>query len=113
MTTLSGSASPCSLAARFGVSPTIACSWAAPLAEQVADDDQPGRDADPDPQGLPRRLEIAHRRHQLEPSPNRPLGIVLLRPRVAEVGQHPIAHVLGDEATEAVDRPRQRAGGRH
>ena len=50
-----------------------------------------------------RRLEIAHRRHELEPSPNRPLGIVLLSPWVAEVGQDPIAHVLGDEATEAFD----------
>ena len=73
-------------------------------AEQVADHDQPGRDADPDPErGAGRRLEIAHRRHELEPGADRPLGIVLLRPRVAEVGQDPVAHVLGDEAAEAFD----------
>ena len=50
----SGSARACSRAARFGVSPTTACSCAAPDADQIADHDQPGGDADPDLQRLAR-----------------------------------------------------------
>ena len=34
-------------------------------------------------------------------------------PRVAEIGQHAVAHVLGDEAAEAGDRRPRRGGGRH
>ena len=39
-------ASSCNRAARFGVLPTTACSSSA-LADQVADHDEPGGDADP------------------------------------------------------------------
>ena len=46
MTTMFGSASPCSRAARFGVSPTIAALLRRARTDQVADHDQPGRDAD-------------------------------------------------------------------
>ena len=49
-----------------------------------------------------------------KPSPNRPLGVVLVRLGIAEIRQYPIAHVLGDEAAVAArsssrsicDRPR-------
>ena len=37
------------------------------------------------------------------PAPDRPLGIVLMRLRVAEIDQNAIAHVLGDKAIEAPD----------
>ena len=47
ITTLPGAASACRRAARFGVSPTTASSRAAPFANQLADHDQTGRDADP------------------------------------------------------------------
>ena len=47
MTTPPGSARACSRAARFGVSPTTVSSRAAPCADQLADHDQPGGDADP------------------------------------------------------------------
>ena len=71
-------------------------------AEQVAHHHEPGRDADPGLQRGPgRRGQPAHRRHELEAGPHRPLGVVLVRRRVAEVGQHAVAHVLGDEAAEA------------
>ena len=46
MTTVFGSAIPCRRAARFGVSPTMPRSCAVARSDQVADDDQPGRDAD-------------------------------------------------------------------
>ena len=39
-----------------------------------------------------------------EPGAHRPLGVVLVRLRVAEIDQHAVAHVLGDEAAEAGDR---------
>jgi hypothetical protein len=34
---------------------------------------------------------------------NRPLGIVLMRSRIAEIDRHAVAHVLGDEAIEPGD----------
>ena len=47
MTSVFGVASACSRAARFGVSPTTAVLLRRALADQIADDDQPGGDADP------------------------------------------------------------------
>ena len=38
-----------------------------------------------------------------QPGADRPLGIVLMRLRVAEIDQHAVAHVLGDKAVEAGD----------
>jgi hypothetical protein len=35
---------------------------------------------------------------------HRPLGIVLVRSRITEIDQHPVAHVLGDKPVEATDR---------
>ena len=35
---------------------------------------------------------------------HRPFGIVLIRLRMAETDQHPVAHILGDKAVEAADR---------
>ncbi len=45
----------------------------------------------------------ADRLDQLQPGAHRPLGIVLVRLRPAEVGEHAVAHVLGDVAVEAAD----------
>ena len=75
------------------------------LADQVAGDDLAGRDADPRRE----RHGEAHpadRVHQVEAGPDRPLGIVLMRLRVAEIGQHAVAQELGDVALEALDHPR-------
>ena len=35
--------------------------------------------------------------------PHRPLGLVLVRLRPAEIGEHAVAHVLGDVAAPALD----------
>ena len=74
------------------------------LADQIADDDKPGGNADAD--GEPLRstgLQARHRRFYLQPRPHRPLGVVLMRPRIAEIGQHPVAHEFGDKAVIARD----------
>ena len=74
------------------------------LADQLANHDQPGRDADPRRERRGRAaLEPADRLDQSEPSSHRPLGVVLVRLRPAEVGEHAVAHVLGDMAVPAVD----------
>jgi hypothetical protein len=61
------------------------------VADQIADDHQPGGDPDA-------RLELS--RFDIQPDrprrssgarPDRPLGIVLMRSRVAEIDQHTIA----------------------
>ena len=42
-----------------------------------------------------------------EPGPHRPLGVVLVRLRPAEIGEHAVAHVLGDVALhQRSTRPR-------
>jgi hypothetical protein len=48
----------------------------------------------------------ADRFDERQPRPDRSLGIVLVRLRIAELDQHPIAHVLGHEAVEPGDRLR-------
>ena len=78
------------------------------LADQIADHDQPGGDADPHAQSLSRR-QSADRLDEREAGAHRPLGVVLVRLRVAEIDQHPVAHVLGDKAVEAGDRLGDRA----
>ena len=76
------------------------------LADEVADDDQPGGDADPRRQRRARgRLQPADRLGDRQPSPDRPLGLVLVRPGPAEVGQHAVAHELGDDGPRS-ERPR-------
>ena len=44
------------------------------------------------------RAQAPHRGHDVEAGAHRPLGIVLVRMRVAEAGQQPVARVLGDDA---------------
>ena len=75
------------------------------LADQLADHDQAGRDADPGRQRLARRRRpaAASAVDQRQPGPDRPLGVVLVRLRPAEIGEHAVAHVLGDVAAPALD----------
>src|SRR5215831_7673153 len=74
------------------------------LADQVADDDKPGGDADAHGELLrSTSLQARHRRCYFEPGPHRALGVVLMRPRVAEISQHPVAHVFGDKPVIARD----------
>ena len=74
------------------------------LADQIPDDHQPGGDADPHLQWRRRDgVEPGHLLDQLQPGAHRALGIVLVGPRIAEIGQHPVAHVLGDKPAAAPD----------
>ena len=76
----------------------------AAVADQVADHHEPGRDADPglEPEVGPRR-QRRDRLDQLEAGAHRPLGVALVGLRIAEVGEHAVAHVLGEMALEALD----------
>ncbi len=72
-------------------------------ADQIADHDQAAGDAEPHIQRL-RRRDPADRVDDGEPGAHRPLGVVLMRLRVAEIDQHAVAHVLGDKTGEAGNR---------
>ena len=41
---------------------------------------------------------------ELQSRSHRAFGVVLVGPRIAEIGEHAVAHVLGDEATVAFDQ---------
>jgi hypothetical protein len=74
------------------------------LADQIADHDQPGGNADADGEPLHATgLQAPDRRCYLQPSPHRTLGVVFMRPRIAEIGQNPVAHVFGDKPVIARD----------
>ena len=70
-------------------------------ADQIADDHQPRCDADTRLQGRV-GLQSTYRSDQLQPCAHGPLCVVLVGLRVAEVDQHPVAHVLRYEAAEAL-----------
>jgi hypothetical protein len=72
------------------------------LADQIADHREPGGDAKPHLQILARR-QSADRFYHRETGAHRPLGIVLMRSRIAEIDQHPVAHEFGDKAFEPGD----------
>ena len=73
------------------------------LADQIADDHQPGGDADPRFECGGFDIEASDSVDDVQPRPDRPLGIVLMRARVAEIDENAVAHVLGDEAIEHGD----------
>ena len=100
MTTLFGSATPCKRAARFGVSPTMPAPANHPT-DQIADHDQSRCDANARLQGRV-GLQAAHSRDQLQPCAHRPLRIVLMGLRIAEIDEDAVAHILRHEAAEAL-----------
>ncbi len=73
------------------------------LANQIADHDEPGGDADAHLQRVGGG-NAAHRLDHREAGAHRPLGIVFVGARIAEINQHAVAHVFGDEAVEAAHR---------
>ena len=99
----SGSANACRRAARLGVSPTTVCSCAdpAPIRSPTTTS----------PVAIPTRacsfagfdIEAADRVDCAQPCSHRPLGVVLMRLRIAEIDQHAVAHVPGNEAVEPRD----------
>ena len=70
------------------------------LAHRLADHHEPGRDPDPGGEPTVGHLERAHGLDEGEGRPHRPLSVVLMRLRPAEIGQHAVAHELGDVAFE-------------
>ena len=67
------------------------------LPDQIADDDEAAGDADPHLQPF-RETEAANRRDHSESGAHRPLGIIFMRLRVAEIRQNAVAHQFGDIA---------------
>ena len=65
------------------------------------------RDANADLQGFAGcGLELRHRGGNGEPGPHGAFGIVLAGFGPAEIDQHPVAHVPGDETAVALDQLR-------
>ena len=97
-TTLPGLAKACRRAARLGVSPTTA-SFRSALAGHVADNDEASRDPNPRHQRFARRrLQASHRFRQRQAGADRPLRIVLVRARPAEIGEDSVTQELRDMA---------------
>ena len=70
--------------------------------DQIADHHEPGRNPDAYLAAARERASrAAHRANDVEPGPHRPLGVVLVRMRIAEVDQHAVAHVFRHEPVEA------------
>ncbi len=79
------------------------------FADLVADDHRSGGDADPHRELDPGRpadcgIQLRHRIDDVETRPHRPLGLVLMGARVAEIDEDAVAHVLRDKAVVAPDR---------
>ena len=74
------------------------------VVHQLGHDHEAGRDADPHAQ--PRavgRGQPADRFDDLEAGPDRPLGVVLVRPRMPEAAEDAVAHDPDDRTVEAAD----------
>ena len=81
------------------------------FTDQIAYNDEPGGDADACGQGFAARCgQAGGRRRRRQSRADRPFRIILMRSRPAEIGEHPVAHQLGDLALVADDLRRHRAG---
>jgi hypothetical protein len=68
-------------------------------ADEIADHDEPGSDADADSQGnAGDRIQFRRRFDQRKPGLHGAFGVVFVRLGIAEIGQDPVAHIFGDEA---------------
>jgi len=73
------------------------------FADHIADDHQSGGDPDARLELDGSDVETTDGVDDTQPRPDRPLAIVLMRPRVAEIDQDPVAHVFRDKPVEAPD----------
>jgi hypothetical protein len=74
-------------------------------ADQLADHNEPRRDADAHLQGHTYRgRELRYCLDEGETGADGPLGVVLVCMGIAEIREHTVAHVLGDEAAIPLDR---------
>ena len=79
-------------------------------AQQIADDNETGRDADAAGEPNARaRVQRRDRGDEIEAGHDGALGVVLARLRIAEIDQHAVAHVFRDKAANAGDRRRDNA----
>ena len=75
------------------------------FADEIADHDQPGGDADADLElAASGCVEPSDIGADVEAGAHRALGIVFVGARIAEINQHAVAHVFGDEPVEAAHR---------
>jgi hypothetical protein len=73
------------------------------LSDKVADHNDPRGDADADLEIFVRpRFEPRDDGRDVEAGPNRPLGVVLMGLRIAEIYEDAVAHVLRYEPAEAL-----------
>ena len=77
-------------------------SCASPRSDQIADNDHAGYGADTGLQGGV-RLYLTDGTNQLQPGPHRPLGVILVSLRIAEISERAIAQIFGDESVKPVD----------
>jgi hypothetical protein len=77
------------------------------LADQITDDYHPSGNSNPRLQLDGFDIEVTDSVDDPQPRTHRALGIVLMRPRVAEVDQNAVAHILGDKPVEAPDGHRR------
>ena len=78
-------------------------------SDQLADNNEAGRDADADLQGNAAAcLQLRHRLDERQPRLYRAFGVMFVRLRIAEIGEHPVAHILGDEPAGLRDQVAQR-----
>ena len=102
ITTSPGAATACSRAARSGVSPIATrCTRVAGL-RLLADDNQPGGDADARLKGnAGGGLQRTDRIEDGDAGAHGLLGVMLIGCRIAKIDEHAIAQVLGDKSVEA------------
>jgi hypothetical protein len=92
---------PCREVGRLADHRLLLCSA---FADQIADDHESGRDPDPSRQQLARRrLQSADRLGERQSRPHRPFRLVFVCARPAKIGQHAIAHELGDVTFQTSD----------
>jgi hypothetical protein len=73
-------------------------------ADEVADYNEAGGDSDPHLQGRPGMCcELRNSLDETEPGADCALRIVFMCLGIAEIGEHPVANVLGDKAAVAFD----------
>ena len=74
------------------------------LAYKVTHHDQPGRNPDPDLQRhAGGRVEFRYGFDQSKSSLYGAFGVMLVSVRIAEIGEHAVAHVLGDKTALLLD----------
>ena len=77
-------------------------------ANQVADDHQPGGNANARLKLDGFDIKATDGADQSQPGPDCPLGVILMGARVAEIDQDAVAHVLRDKPVQASDDIRDR-----